>query len=48
VRELDVPALTAMFDVCLLTEREVAEGMAMWATYRDPFPQWFMEADVQN
>jgi len=48
VQELDVPALFAMFELCRLTEREMAEGMAMWATYRDPFPQSFMEADIQN
>jgi G3E family GTPase len=37
---MDKAALTAQFDACLLTESELAQGMATWRQLPDPFPQW--------
>jgi len=37
---LDRDALTARFDACLLTDREMAAGPTGWATLPDPFPAW--------
>ncbi len=47
-QRLDVPEITAMFDACLLTEQEMAEGMAAWATYRDPFPEWRVIEEAED
>lgn len=37
---LDVDALTACFDACLLSDAEMATGPAAWARLPDPFPRW--------
>ncbi len=37
---LDEAGLRADLDGCLLTEREMREGPAMWQRYADPFPRW--------
>jgi G3E family GTPase len=37
---LDVDALTARFDACLLSDAEMAAGPAAWARLPDPFPRW--------
>jgi hypothetical protein len=42
---LDREGLTALLDACLLTPEEMAAGIATWATYRDPFPQWQLVED---
>lgn len=39
-RALDVAALTARLDACLLTDAEMAAGPAAWAACADPFPAW--------
>ncbi len=38
--DLDVPALEARLDACLLTDDELAAGADAWAAYPDPFPDW--------
>ena len=43
--DLGEPAMKAMLDQALLTERELAEGPASWAGYDDPFPAWGGEPD---
>lgn len=42
---MDEPALRAMFDACLLTDREMALGPAGWAAFPDPFPPWSLDDD---
>ena len=37
---LDQVAMIAALDECLLTDEEVLEGKAYWATLPDPFPSW--------
>ena len=37
---MDEPALRAMFDQALLTDRELALGPDRWAGFPDPFPEW--------
>jgi G3E family GTPase len=37
---MDEATLRAGFDAALLTDAELAEGEAMWATYVDPFASW--------
>ena len=38
--DLGEPAMRAMLDQALLSDRELAEGPASWAGYDDPFPIW--------
>ncbi|WP_227458485.1 GTP-binding protein [Cupriavidus pauculus] len=38
--DLDVSALEARLDACLLSDAEMAEGPDAWAAYPDPFPDW--------
>jgi hypothetical protein len=38
--DLDRPGLTRALDVCVLTDRELAEGPLAWMAYRDPLPEW--------
>jgi hypothetical protein len=42
-QRLDVPAMTAMLDACLLTPDEMAAGLDAWRDAADPFPQWLEE-----
>ena len=42
-QRLDVPAMTAMLDACLLTPDEMAAGLDAWRSAADPFPQWLEE-----
>jgi G3E family GTPase len=42
-QRLDVPAMTAMLDGCLLTPDEMAAGLDAWRDAVDPFPQWLEE-----
>ena len=43
-QRLDVPAMTAILDACLLTPEEMALGMSRWDAFPDPFPEWAFEA----
>jgi len=38
--KMDIAALTAAFDACLLTDQEMAEGPDSWQYYPDPLPAW--------
>ena len=40
---LDQEAMVSALDDCLLTENEVLEGKAYWATLKDPFPVWSVQ-----
>ncbi|MFZ6709525.1 zinc metallochaperone GTPase ZigA [Undibacterium sp. TC9W] len=42
--DMDQAAIEATLDACLLTNVEMAQGPADWASYDDPFPSW-MEMD---
>jgi G3E family GTPase len=44
-QHLDVPALTAMLDACLLSPDETALGAPYWTTLPDPFPAWELAED---
>lgn len=53
VDKIDQAILMDCFDSCLLTEREMEEGINSWERYPDPFPSWMMDAvpvavDVQS
>lgn len=37
---MDEAALRARLDACLLTDEEMAQGPAVWTTWRNPFPKW--------
>jgi len=39
-QQLDPAALTALLDVCLVTEEEMRAGPTLWETFADPFPRW--------
>jgi G3E family GTPase len=43
-QQLDREAIMAQLDACLLTEQEMALGMAQWSSLRDPFPAWSLES----
>jgi G3E family GTPase len=43
-QRLDIPALTAWLDDCLLTAEETSRGVEFWTTLPDPFPEWELEA----
>jgi G3E family GTPase len=45
---MDEAALTAGFDACLLTDAELALGETGWAGLADPFPQWLLEAAMEE
>jgi G3E family GTPase len=38
--DMDIPALRARLDACLLDAAEMAQGPAGWARMADPFPLW--------
>jgi G3E family GTPase len=40
-QDMDQATLIAALDTCLLTEAELALGPAGWATFLDPFSDWF-------
>ncbi len=42
--DMDQAALTACFDICLLSDAEMASGEAAWLGLDDPFPDWRTEA----
>jgi G3E family GTPase len=42
-QQLDVPALTALLDACLITPADQALGMTAWVQWDDPFPCWEFE-----
>ena len=46
--ELDEAALRSKLDACLLTDAEVEQGIAAWAGYEDPFPNWDEEAEADQ
>ncbi|WP_020181567.1 zinc metallochaperone GTPase ZigA [Methylotenera sp. 1P/1] len=46
--EMHQEAITMAFDACLLTEDEIALGMAQWATFEDPFPNWQTTYETQE
>ncbi len=37
---MDEAALRARLDACLLTDKEMAQGPAVWTTWHNPFPEW--------
>lgn len=37
---MDEAALRARLDACLLTEKEMAQGPAIWMSWKNPFPDW--------
>ena len=39
-QQLDQRAMTQALDDCLLSEEELLQGKAYWATLNDPFPKW--------
>lgn len=43
-RNLDAARLVALLDECLLTDRELLAGPALWALLTDPFPYWDVDA----
>ncbi len=43
---LDKETITQALDECLLSEEEVLQGKAYWATLQDPFPAWQEQAQV--
>lgn len=43
--DLDHAALQARLDACLLSDAEMAAGVAAWAAYPDPFPAWVDDFD---
>jgi len=47
-QQLDRDAITAQLDACLLTEQEMALGMAQWSSLRDPFPAWALDTDEDD
>jgi G3E family GTPase len=40
--EMDREGIEADLNACLLTTEEMRAGDAVWATWADPFPQWFV------
>jgi len=45
-QRLDVPAMTALLDSCLLSADEMLEGIAAWSTMHDPFPAWSFDSEA--
>jgi G3E family GTPase len=43
-QRLDIPALTALLDDCLLTAEESSRGAEFWTSLPDPFPEWELVA----
>jgi G3E family GTPase len=41
--QLQESKLHQALDACTLTDAEMAEGPAQWATYPDPFPRWMAQ-----
>lgn len=39
--DMDELALRTCLDAALLTDKEMAEGLAMWVSYPDPIEPWF-------
>jgi G3E family GTPase len=37
---LDEPAIRQALDSALVTESEAQEGISLWSTFHDPFPEW--------
>ena len=44
-QHLEVEAMRARLDACLLNDDELATGPAAWRAYSDPFPEWMREAE---
>ena len=40
---IDADRISRELDACLLTDAELAEGEPAWRSYRDDFPQWFID-----
>ncbi|MET0266262.1 MAG: GTP-binding protein [Duganella sp.] len=47
-RRMDRAALEAAFRDCVLSDAELASGMAIWSLYPDPFPAWSREEDEEH
>ena len=45
---IDQAALTARFDACLLTDRELAQGPEAWHRLPDPFPAWSLVPEAEG
>jgi G3E family GTPase len=45
---MDQAALIAQFDVCLLTDQEMAAGPESWAKLPDPFPDWDLYEEYEE
>lgn len=43
--QMDKANIEASFNACLLTEDEIALGMASWRQLTDPFPKWSVNLD---
>lgn len=41
---LDKDHATALLDLCLLTDEELAQGPEQWANWADPFPEWIFHS----
>ena len=44
--DMDEAAIRARLDHCVLTPKEFEQGMARWARYPDPLPQWDMACEL--
>jgi len=44
--DMDRPVIESLLERCLLTDEEMAEGPAVWASYNDPLPA--IEADADD
>lgn len=47
-QRLDVPAMTALLDACLLTADEMQGGITAWSSMPDPFPAWNLDAEGEG
>ena len=45
---IDVEAITAGLNACLLSDAEMRAGDAVWAKYQDPFPAWPMIESIRG
>ncbi len=43
--EMDQGAVRAALDACLLSDAEMAQGLAKWWRYPDPFAEWLLPED---
>lgn len=46
--EMDEDEIRAELDLCVLSDAELEQGPAAWATYPDPFPLWVQESEPET